>query len=82
MLLELEFKDEASLKKLMEYALQLNIKMSLIDDFDELGDNPALPGKPYTQKEIQNIVEDSLDSGNPIDMKTAFESIRKELYGD
>lgn len=77
MLLQLENTNADGLKKLIAFAEQNNLKLSLLD---ESADDYILPGKPLTEEQLIQLIESSRKSGT-ISMMDAFLSIRKN-YGD
>jgi len=78
MLLQLENTDNANLQKLMDYARQLNLRLSLIDDNSN---NLALPGKPLSGAALKTLIESSRKSGI-ITMESAHDIIRKKFNAD
>lgn len=74
MLLQLDKNQEADLNKLLEFAKQNDLKLSLIDD----NDAPHLPGKPLTGEQINALIEKSRKSGI-ISMKNAHQLIRESF---
>ena len=78
MLLLLENTNYADVKKLLDYANQLNLRLSVIDQ-DE--NNSGLPGKPLSTAALKSIIENSRKSG-AITMDTAHDTIRKNFHAD
>jgi len=78
MLLQLENTSYANLKKLLEYASQLNLKLRLIDQEES---NTALPGKPLSKAALRDMIENSRKSGT-ITMEDAHQTIRKNFDAD
>lgn len=78
MLLQLENTSYANLKKLLEYASQLNLKLRLIDQDES---NTALPGKPLSEAALRAMIETSRKSG-AITMESAHQTIRKHFDAD
>jgi hypothetical protein len=78
MLLQLENTDFTNIKKLMDYARQLNLRLSLLDDNES---NTALPGKPLSEAALKSLIESSRKSGT-ISMGTAHNIIRKNFNAD
>ena len=75
MLLQLEYTHEEDLNKLMAFAKQNHLKLSLVDE-DE--NNFVLPGKPLTNQQLQELIETSRNSG-VISMKHAHEMIKNSF---
>lgn len=71
MLLQLEDTQEEDVNKLLAYAKENHLKLSLVD---EVEDNYALPGKPLTNEQLQQLIEKSRKSGG-LSMKKAHEII-------
>ena len=78
MLLQLENTDFANIKKLMDYARQLNLRLSLLDDNEG---NTALPGKPLSEAALKTLIESSRKTGT-ISMESAHNIIRKNFNAD
>ena len=78
MLLQLENTSYANLKKLLDYASQLNLHLRLVDQ-DET--NTALPGKPLSEAALKAMIESSRKSGT-ITMQSAHDTIRKNFHAD
>jgi hypothetical protein len=78
MLLQLEETSQDKLKKLLEYASQLNLRLSLIDDNEV---SPALPGKPLSASALQSMIEAGRKTGT-ISMDMAHALIRKNFNED
>ena len=78
MLLQLENTDSDSLKKLMDYARQLNLRLSLID---EQSQSSSLPGKPLSAANLRALIETSRQSGT-ISMNDAHAALRKKFDAD
>ncbi len=73
MLLELENTNEENINRLLDFAKQNHLKLSLIDDHDN---NYFLPGKPLNASELFLLIENSRKSGY-ISMEDAHTAIRK-----
>jgi hypothetical protein len=71
MLLQLEDTHKDDVNKLLEYAKENHLKLSLVDE-DE--NNYILPGKPLTNQQLQQLIETSRKSGI-ISMNKAYEII-------
>jgi hypothetical protein len=78
MLLELENTDSTHLNKLIDYARQLNLKLSLVDDDAQ---STALPGKPLSAQSITALIETSRKSGT-ISIRQAHEAIKNQFDTD
>ncbi len=76
MLLQLENTESDNIDKLLAYAKQLNVKLSLVDDQT---DNFHLPGKPLSADQLQFLIEKSRSSGL-IEMTDAHQIIRRSYY--
>lgn len=72
MLLQLENTDKNSIDKLLAFAKQNHLELSLIDDVEN---NILLPGKPLTPEELTQLIEKSRASGM-ISMENAHQIIR------
>jgi hypothetical protein len=73
MLLQLENTSYANVKKLLEYARELNLNLRLID---QGADNITLQGKPLSEADLRSMIETSRKTGE-IDMESAHSAIRK-----
>ncbi len=78
MLLQLENTNQENINKLLAFARQNNLKLSLID---EVEDNFLLPGKPLTQQQLTQLIENSRKSGL-ISMYDAHQVIRGKYNAD
>ncbi|SFQ47893.1 hypothetical protein [Parafilimonas terrae] len=78
MLLQLEETNYNDVNKLMEFARENNLKLSLVDEGE---DHYILPGKPLTQQQITTLIESSRKSG-VISMKNAHEMISNIYNAD
>ena len=78
MLLQLQNANAANLHKLIDYANQLNLELKVIGDNEN---NVALPGKPLSPKQLEDMIERSRRSG-VIGMQQASEIIRKNFNAD
>jgi hypothetical protein len=78
MLLELQDTSIDNINKLMAFARQNNLKLSLVDDNTN---NFHLPGKPLSADQLQNLIEKSRRSGI-ITMQSAHEIIRDNIHAD
>lgn len=78
MLLQLENTDFSNIKKLMDYARQLNMRLSLIDDNES---NTALPGKPLSEAALKALIESGRKTVT-ISMENAHNTIRKNFNAD
>ncbi len=78
MLLQLENTDAANVKKLMDYARQLNLHLSLVDDAEN---KPSLPGKALSAAALRGLIESGRKTGI-ISMNAAHDLIRKNFHED
>lgn len=78
MLLQLQNTNPANLNKLIEFAHQLNLELKVVTD-DE--NNIALPGKPLSPKQLEDMIESSRQSGT-INMQLANQILRKNFNAD
>ncbi len=78
MLLQLENTNAANVMKLIDYANQLHLHLSIID---ENYNNTALPGKPLSALQLKTMIESSRKSGT-ISMNAAHQIIRKNFNAD
>ena len=60
MLLQLENSDKDFINKLLAFARQNQIQLSLVDDCE---DNYLLPGKPLTSHQLTQLIVNSRNSG-------------------
>jgi hypothetical protein len=72
MLLQLENTDKDNIDKLLAFAKQNHLQLSLIDDVEN---NILLPGKPLSPEELTKFIEKSRASGM-ITMENAHQIIR------
>ena len=77
MLLQLENTHNDDINKLLEFAKQNDLKLSLIDD----SHNYHPPGKPLTEHEITELIENGRKSGI-ISMSNAHKLIRRNYNAD
>lgn len=77
MLLQLETTHQDDVSKLLAFAKQNYLKLSLIDESDDC----HLPGKPLNDSKISQLIESSRNSGI-ISMQDAHQIIRKNYNGD
>jgi len=70
MLLQLEETHQNDINKLLAFAKQNHLKLSLIDECDDY----ILPGKPLTDQQLKELIENSRKSGT-ISMKNAHQII-------
>jgi len=78
MLLQLENTTEANVQKLLDYARQLNLSLTLIDQDES---NFALPGKPLPESALKSMIEAGRKTGT-ITMENAHDIIRKNFHAD
>ncbi|WP_462222797.1 hypothetical protein [Ferruginibacter sp.] len=72
MLLQLENTDKDNIDKLLAFAKQNHLQLSIIDDVEN---NIHLPGKPLSPEELTKLIEKSRASGM-ITMENAHQIIR------
>jgi len=68
MLLQLEETRKDDINKLLAFAKENHLKLSLIDECDDY----VLPGKPLTDQQLKELIENSRKSGT-ISMKNAHQ---------
>ncbi|MEP7255304.1 MAG: hypothetical protein ABI666_05980 [Ferruginibacter sp.] len=78
MLLQLENTDKDNINKLLAFARQNHLQLSVVDDSD---DNFLLPGKPLTSQQLTQLIEDSRKSGI-VSMADAHQVIRTNYHTD
>jgi hypothetical protein len=78
MLLQLEDTHKDAINKLLAYAKENDLKLSLVDE-DE--NNYVLPGRGLTNQQLLHLIERSRKSGI-ISMKNAHEIINKSYNAD
>lgn len=78
MLLQLDNIDKYSVNKLLSFARENHIELTVLDN---VKDNLSLPGKPLSPKQLNTLIEKSRISGM-ISMKTAHKVIHKNFNGD
>jgi hypothetical protein len=74
-LLQLENTNKENVNKLLDFAKQTHLQLSLIDDNEN---NYFLLGKPLSSAELSLLIEKSRNSGH-ITMKDAHSAIRKSF---
>lgn len=77
MLLQLENNSKEDANKLLAFAHQNQIKLSLVDESDQF----HLPGKPLTDQQIAQLIESSRQSGI-ISIQHAHQAIRSNYNAD
>ena len=77
MLLQLENTNKEDINKLLNFAKQNHLELSVIDD----NKNYFLPGKPLTDDELSQLIKNSRKSGS-ITMQDAHTTIRKSFNAD
>ena len=77
MLFQLENTDKEDVNKLLAFANQNHLKLSLVDDNVEY----HLPGKPLTDPQISQLIDSSRKSGT-ISMEDAHQTIRSNYNVD
>ncbi len=78
MLLELQNTSTDDVRKLLAFAQQNNLQLSVIDDDFN---NYHLPGKPLTSSQLDSIIANSRISGT-ISLGEAHEIICSNLHGN
>jgi hypothetical protein len=78
MLLQLEDTHQDDVNKLLAFARQNQLKLSLVDESEN---NYVLPGKPLTHEQLTQLIESSRKSGI-ISMKHAHEIIGNTYNAD
>ncbi len=78
MLLQLQQANNDNLEKLMAYAKQNNMELSVIDNIE---DNYFLPGKPLTKQTIKRIISKGRTNGTIL-MDNVHNAIRKNNHAD
>jgi molybdenum cofactor biosynthesis enzyme MoaA len=78
MLFQLENTNKKDIDKLLNFAKQNHLKLSLIDDNDT---NYFLPGKPLNESELNKLIEGSRKSGRIL-LKDAHAAIRESFNAD
>ena len=78
MLLQLENSNKNNIAKLLDFARQNHLQLSLIDDAEG---HPFLPGKPLTDIELEKLITESRNSGT-IRMEKAHSIIRNSFDGN
>lgn len=75
MIFQLENTNKENIDKLLAFAKQNQIKLSVLDNFEN---NYFLPGKPLHADELSLLIESSRRSGQ-ISMQDAHSEIRKSF---
>jgi hypothetical protein len=78
MLFQLNDTNKANVDKLLNFAKQNQLDLSLVDDADN---NFFLPGKPLTETQLTGMIEKSRKSGI-ISMLDAHQLIRDNYHAD
>jgi hypothetical protein len=78
MLLQLENTNAENINKLLAFANQHHLKLSIVDE--EAADY-HLPGKPLSPQQLSQLIEKSRKSGT-ISMEDSHNIIRKNYNGD
>ncbi|MEP6584920.1 MAG: hypothetical protein ABJA90_11675 [Ginsengibacter sp.] len=78
MLLQLENTNKKDIDKLLDFAKQNHLELSLVDENE---DDYFLPGKPLSDRELIKLIENSRKSGT-ISMKDAHTAIRNSFNAD
>lgn len=75
MLLQLENTNPESIKKLLSFARENHLELSVLDD---INGSHFLPGKPLTSKQLTQLIENSRKSGM-ISLENAHKQIRNSF---
>ena len=78
MLLQLQQDNYDNINKLMAYANENNMGLSIIDDIE---DDYALPGKPITKQALNSIIAKGRFS-ETLNMEAVHNEIRNKLHAD
>lgn len=78
MLLQLQQPSSDKIDKLLAYAKQNNMELSVIDDNE---DNYFLPGKPLSEQALTHIITNGRTTGT-IQMDELHNAIRKKYHAD
>ena len=78
MLLQLDDTNRESLNRLLTFAKENNLNLSLVDESEH---DYYLPGKPLTSRQLMQLIESSRKSGI-ISMKTAHKIISNNYNAD
>jgi len=78
MLLQLENTNKKDINKLLNFAKQNQLELSVVDDNE---DNYFLPGKPLGEAELTQLIENSRKSGS-ISLEDAHTAIRNNFNAD
>ena len=78
MLLQLQQASSDKIEKLMAYAKQNNMELSVIDDME---DDYFLPGKPLSDQALTNMITKGRTSGTIL-MDDVHNAIRKTYHAD
>jgi len=78
MLLQLEETHQENVNKLLAFARENNLKLSLVDESEN---NYLLPGKPLTPEQLTLLIEKSRNSGI-ISMQNAHRIITNSYNAD
>ena len=78
MLLQLHQDNYDNINKLLAYANENNMELSIIDDIE---DEYALPGKPITQQALNSIITKGR-IGETSNMEAVHNEIRNKFHAD
>ncbi len=76
MLLQLENTNPENINKLLSFARENHLELSVIDDIEN---NHFLPGKPLTQIQLKQMIENSRKSGM-ISLENAHKTITDSKF--
>ncbi len=78
MLFQLENTNKKDINKLLNFAKQNNLELSVVDDTYH---NYFLPGKPLTDAQLIKLIKSSRESGSIL-LQDAHEAIRNKFNAD
>jgi hypothetical protein len=78
MLLQLENTNQENVNKLLAFARQNHLQLTLVDD---VAVGYSLPGKPLTSQQLSQLIDSSRKSGI-ISMEDSHQLIRKNYNAD
>ena len=78
MLLQLENTNQENVNKLLAFARQNHLQLTLVDD---VAVDYSLPGKPLTSQQLTQLIENSRKSGM-ISLEDSHQLIRKNYNAD
>jgi hypothetical protein len=78
MLLQLENTNPADIEKLLSFAKENALQLTLLD---EQGDSYFLPGKPLSSEQLEQLILKSRNSGT-VSLQNAHHIIRNNYHAD